>query len=128
MRNSRFVFGCSLVASLLLFFACNSDSTTSSPNPRTITVTIKNLDVVRAVHIYIGEGDPSEENLVLPNESIISMVLAPQIGHVITVYVAKNRPGSIPFYSLNVRVSQTAWDSREAELHWTGGEIVPVGW
>jgi len=126
MNLFRSIFGCILVAIFLV--GCGSDKPTSTPNPRTITVTIRNLDAVNAVHIYIGEGEPSEENLVLPKESIISMVFALQIGYIVTVYVAQNKPGSLPFFSLNVRVTQTSWDSREAELHWTGGEIVPVGW
>jgi hypothetical protein len=126
MNLFRSIFVCILVAIFLV--SCSSDNTTSAPNPRTITVTIRNLDVVNAVHIYIGQGEPSDQNLVLPKESIISMVFVPRIGHSVTVYVAQDKPGSLPFFSLNVRVTQTSWDSREAELHWTGGEIVPVGW
>ncbi|MGD9345705.1 MAG: hypothetical protein PVH84_07570 [Candidatus Aminicenantes bacterium] len=111
-----------------MFFACGSDSTTGTPNPRTITVTIKNLQADTAVHIFIGGGEPSDENLVLPKESIIAMVFAPRLGHTVTVYVAQDKPGSLPSYSRDVRVTQTAWESRTAELHWTGRAIIPVGW
>ena len=128
MRSYRFVFACSLMAGCLLFFACAGDSTTSAPNPRTITVTIKNLDQFNAVHIYIGEGDPSDENLVNPKESIVTMVFVPRIGYNVTVYVAQDKPGSLPSYSRDIRVTQTAWESRVAELHWTGASIIPVGW
>lgn len=116
------------MAGCFLFFACGSDSTTGAPNPRTITVTIKNLDSLRAVHIYIGEGEPSDENLVPPKESIITMVFVPRMGYNFTVYVAQDKPGSLPSYSRGVRVTQTSWESRAAELHWTGGAIIPVGW
>jgi hypothetical protein len=91
-------------------------------------VNIRNLDEINAVHIYIDGGEPNDENLVLPKETIIAMVFAPRIGHSVTVYVAQNKIGSIPFYSASVRVTPTSWDSREAELHWTGNEIIPVGW
>jgi hypothetical protein len=128
MRNFRSFFACILAAVLFLFVACGSDSTTGTPNPRTITVTIRNLGALNAVHIYIGGGEPSDENLVLPKESIISMVFAPRMGHTVTVYVAQDKPGSIPFYSFSVRITQVSWDSREAELQWTGLEIIPVGW
>ncbi len=128
MRKFWIVSGGSFLTVCFLFFACGSDHTTGAPDPRTITVTIKNLDARYAVHIYIGDGEPSDENLVLPKESNIAMVFAPQIGHTVTVYVAQDKPGSLPFYSLGIRITQTAWDSREAELHWTGAQIVPVGW
>jgi hypothetical protein len=128
MRHFRFIICSPLLAVCLLFFACSSESTTNAPNPRTITVTITNLDAINAVHIYFSGGDPSEENLVHPEESIITMVLANRLGHMVTVYVTQDKPGSLPFYSLSIRISQTSWDSGKAELHWTGSQIVPVGW
>lgn len=128
MRNFRSIFAYILVALLFLCSGCGGDSTTGTPNPRTITVTIRNLSLSEAVHIYFDGGDPNDENLVLPSESIISMVYAPQIGHTVTVYVAQDKPGSIPFYSLSVRITQTSWDSRQAELQWTGAQIIPSGW
>jgi len=128
VRNIRSIFMCILVALLFLLSGCGSDSTTAAPNPRTITVTIRNLNLSEAVHIYFDGGDPSDENLVGPSESIISMVYAPRIGHMVTVYAAQDKPGSIPFYSLSVRITQTSWDSRQAELHWTGAQIIPLGW
>jgi hypothetical protein len=128
MRDFRSLFACIFVAIFFLCAGCGSDSTTGTPNPRTITVTIRNFSAHNAVHIYVGEGEPNDENLVLPKESIISMVFAPRMGHTVTVYVALDKPGSIPFYSSSVRITKASWDSREAELRWTGSEIIPVGW
>jgi len=81
-----------------------------------------------AVHIYIGDGEPNDENLVLPKESLITMVHALRLGYTVTVHVAQDKPGSLPFYSRDVRVAETAWETRVAELRWTGKEIIPVGW
>lgn len=128
MAVGRSFFGCFLVAGCLFFGDCGTNSSTSAPEPRTIAVTIRNLDAINAVHIYIGEGEPSDANLVRPNESILSMVLALRIGYIVSVYVAQDKPGSLPFYSSSVRITQLSWDSMEAEIHWTGSEIVPLGW
>lgn len=81
------------------------------------------------MHVYFGLEEPGEANLVSPQDSIIAQVFARQMGHSVAVHVAKaNKPGSIAFYSTNVRVTQTSWDSREAELQWTGAAIIPLGW
>ncbi len=129
MTNFKSLFGCSLLAVCLLFFACGSDNTTGTSNPRTITVTIKNLETARSVHVYFDLEEATEENLVPPKDSIIAQVLARQLGQSVTVHVAEgDKPGGIAFYSTTVRVTQTSWDSREAELQWNGAEIIPVGW
>jgi hypothetical protein len=117
------------LAVCLLFFACGGDDTTSISNPRTLSVTIRNLDSIGAVHIYFDLEEPSEENLVQPKESIKAQVLAERIGQSVTVHVSKgDKPGAPAFYSTNVRVTQTSWDSGEAELRWTGTEIISIGW
>ncbi len=129
MKSFWSIFGCSLLAVCLLFFACGSDSTTTTPNPRTITVTIKNLETTGSVHVYFDLEEPAEANLVPPQDSIIAQVLANQIGHSVAVHVADgDKQGGFAFYSTNVRVTQTSWDSREAELQWTGKTIIPLGW
>lgn len=129
MKSFQSIFGCFLLAVCLLFFACGSDITATTPNPRTITVTIKNLTLASSVHIYFDLEEPGEANLVSPQDSIIAQVFAKQMGHSVAVHVAKaNKPGSIAFYSTDVRVTQTSWDSREAELQWTGAAIIPLGW
>jgi hypothetical protein len=129
MRHFRFIIMSSFLAVFLLFFACGSDDTTSTPNPRTITVTINNLDTISAVHVYFDLEEPGEENLVPPKDSIIAQILARRMGHSVTVHVAEgDKPGSPAFYSRSVRVTQTSWDSGEAELRWTGTEIIPLGW
>lgn len=129
MAFYKFVFGCSLLAVCFMFCACGSNSTTSTPNPRTITVTIYNLDATSSVHVYFDLEEPGEENLVSPQDSIIAQVFVRQIGQSVAVHVAAgDKPGGQAFYSTNIRVSQTSWDSREAELRWSGAEIIPMGW
>jgi len=129
MKSFWSIFGCSLLAVCLLFFACGSDSTTTTPNPRTITVTIKNLTPASSVHVYFDLEEPNEANLVSPQDSIIAQVFARQMGHSVTVHVADgDKQGGFAFYSTNVRVTQTSWDSKEAELQWTGKTIIPLGW
>jgi len=129
MKSFWSIFGCALLAVCFLLFACGSDSTTTTPNPRTITVTIKNLEATGSVHVYFELEEPTEENLVPPQDSIIAQVLARQIGHSVAVYVAEaDKPGGFALYSTNVRVTQTSWDSKEAELQWTGKTIIPLGW
>jgi hypothetical protein len=92
-------------------------------------VTIKNLEATSSVHVYFGFEEPGEENLVPPQDSIIAQVLVRQLGQSVTVNVAEgDKPGGDAFYSTTVRVTQTSWDSREAELRRTGAEIIPVGW
>jgi hypothetical protein len=129
MSSFRFTFGCLLLVFCLLFFACGSDSTTGTTNPRTITVTIRNLESSSSVHIYFDLEEPSEANLVPPRDFIIAQVFASQIGHSTIVNLAEgDKPGVGAFYTRNVRVTQTSWDSWEAELQWTGAVIIPVGW
>ena len=129
MRHFRLIIRCSFIAVCLLFFACGSDNTTSTSNPRTIVVTIRNLETTSAVHVYFDAEEPSEANLIPPQGSIIAQVLARQIGQSVAVNVAEgDKPVSEAFYTRSVRVTQTSWDSREAELQWTGAEIIPVGW
>lgn len=129
MRHFRFILKCAFFAVCLVFFACGSDSTTGTSNPRTIVVTIKNLETAASVHVYFDMGEPSEANLIPPQDSIIAQVFARQMGQSVTVNVAEgDKPGAPAFYSRSVGVTQTSWDSREAELQWTGVEIIPVGW
>ena len=117
MRNFGLVSCFYLLTVCILLFACGSDRTTSTPNPRTIAVTIKNLEARNSVHVYVDLEEPSEEKLVLPQDSIIAQILTRHIGWSVTVYVSKGDKSEAPaFYSTNVRVTQTSWDSREAEL------------
>jgi hypothetical protein len=129
MKSFWSIFECSLLAVCLLLFACGSDSTAPTPNPRTITVTIKNCEGRGSVHVYFDLEEPTEENLVPPQDSIITQIFARQMGHTVAVHVAEaDKPGGFVLYSTNVRVTQTSWDSKEAELHWTGKTIIPLGW
>lgn len=125
----RVSFAVILLTVFVLSLACSSDKTTSPTNPRTIVVTVRNLESVSSVHVYFDLEEPTEENLIPPKGNIIAQVEARQMGQSKTVHVAKgDKPGAPAFYSTTVRVTQTSWDSREAELRWTGVEIVPVGW
>ena len=129
IRKFQLIFGSSLLAVCLLCFACGSDSTTSTSNPRTISLTIRDLGTTSSVHVYFDMEKPSEANLIPSQDHIIPQGLVRQIGQSVAVHVAEgDKPGSGAFYSRNVRVTQTSWDSREAELQWTGTEIIPVGW
>jgi len=129
MKSFWSIFGCALLAVCFLLFACGSDSTTTTPNPRTITVTIKNLETASSVYIYFDLEEPAEGNLVPPQDSIIAQVFVNQIGHSVAVHVADgDKPGGFDLYSTSVRVTQTSWDSKQAELQWTGKTIIPLGW
>ena len=125
----RVLFVLVLLTVFVLLIACSSDKTTSPKNPRSIVVTIKNLESVKSMHIYFDLDEPTDENLVPPKDSIITQVEARQIGQSKTVHVAEgDKRGAPAFYSTTVRVTQNSWESREEELQWTGVEIVPVGW
>lgn len=129
MRHFRFISICSFIAVCHLFFACVSDITTGTTNPKTITVKISNLEATGAVHVYFEKEQPSSSNLVNPQSNIKSTILAHRIGHIFSVYVddAKN-PGGVALLTTNVEVTAMSFNSRTAELHWTGDDLLRIEW
>ncbi len=95
-----------------------SDITTGTTNPKTITVKISNLEATGAVHVYFAKEQPSSSNLVNPQSSIKSKILAHRIGYIVSVYVddAEN-PEGVALSPTNVEVTAMFFNSKTAELH-----------
>ncbi len=128
MRHFRLIIRCSFIAVCLLFFACGSDSTTGAPNPRTLTLAIKNLKATDAVHVYFETGQPGPDNLVNPQSSIQTIILAHGVGHIFSVYVDDAAdPGGTALLTINVEVTATSYNSGTAELQWTGTDLLGIG-
>ena len=114
---------------LPLFFCACSGSESQAEEYRVITITIRNQESDRDVHIYFGTDEVNQDNFIARNSSIQSEILAKATGHTFNVYVedAANLE-DIPLLTTNVTVTDTSWNARVAELHWTGAELQPVGW
>ena len=114
---------------LVIFFSACSSSDTQAEESRTITVTLRNLEDDRDVHIYFETDQPGNQNFVARDSSIVTSILARRVGHVFNVYVddAANVGGQA-LLTTNVTVTQTSWDARAAELHWTGTDLLTIGW
>jgi hypothetical protein len=129
MKAYRFIFPLCVLLLIISFSACSSENTSATPDSRNITVTLRNLEDTRAVHIYFETEQPSSSNLVNPQSSITSTILAHRIGHKFSVYVDDAAdPGGTALMTTNVEVTEQSWNSRTAELHWTGTELLRIGW
>lgn len=129
MKIGRFILPLCILVSVISFSACSGERTTANPESRNITVTIRNLEDVRAVHVFFETEQPSSSNLINPQSSITKTILAHRIGHKFSVYVddAAN-PGGTALLTTNVEVTEQSWNSRTAELHWTGTDLLRIGW
>jgi hypothetical protein len=129
MKIFRFTLPLCLLLLIITFISCSSESGADTPESRNIVVTIRNLEDNRAVHIYFETEQPSSGNLVNPQSSIEKTILAHRIGHIFSVYVddAAN-PGGTALLTTNVEVTSTSYNSRTAELQWTGNDLLRIGW
>jgi hypothetical protein len=129
MKIGKFFLPLCILLLIISFSACGSENTSATDQSRNITVTIRNLEDSRAVHIYFETEQPSSSNLVNPESSIQSTILAHRIGHKFSVYVDDAAdPGGTALLTTNVEVSDQSWNSQTAELHWTGSELLRIGW
>ncbi len=129
MKIPRFILPLCILLLIITFNSCSSSSGAESPDSRNIVVTLRNLEVSRAVHIYFETEKPDSENLVNPESSIQKTILAHRIGHIFSVYVDDAAdPGGTALLTTNVEVTATSFNSGTAELHWTGTELLRIGW
>lgn len=129
MKRGKFFFPICILLLIIFYSSCGSDSTSENEQSRTITVTLRNLEDARAVHIYFETQHPDQSTLVNPGSNITTAILARRVGHNFNVYVddAAN-PGGVPLLTTSVTVTQTSWNSREAELRWNGTTLERIGW
>lgn len=129
MKLDKFFFSLCVLLLIISFFACSGENTSATEQSRNITVTLRNLEESRAVHIYFETEQPSSSNLVNPQSSIQSTILAHRIGHKFSVYVDDAAdPGGTALLTTNVEVTEQSWNSQTAELHWTGTDLLRIGW
>jgi hypothetical protein len=129
MKIRKIVLPLCILLLIITFNSCSDSSGAESPNSRNITVTLRNLEDSRAVHIYFETEKPDSENLVNPESSIQKVILAQRIGHLFSVYVDDAAdPGGTALLTTNVEVTATSWNSGTAELHWTGDNLLRIGW
>jgi len=116
-----------LVGVLLCLGACKSDSDDSGP--RNITVTIRNMEAVRTIHVYFETDKPNDNNRIAPGASIETAIRAQEVGWGLAVYVkdAADPAGHHLEYS-SITVGQASWDSGRAELQWDGIALVMLNW
>lgn len=115
---------------ILLFSSCGSDTTnTETETARDITVTLRNNDT-KAVHMLFEGYKVGNENHVNPGSSIQATVTAQRIGHKFSFYVYDAAdPDGVPLWTTtSIEVTETSWNSRAAELHWEGDNLLFVGW
>ncbi len=128
------IYKCFLLLGILLliviaFSACSSSSGADTPESRNIVVTIRNLEDQRAVHVYFETDQPDSTNLVNPQSSIQKTILAHRVGHMFSIYVDDAAdPGGTALLTTNVEVTETSYNSGTAELHWTGDDLLRIGW
>lgn len=129
MKICKLIFPLCILLLVITFNSCESSSGAETPDSRNITVTLRNLEDSRAVHIYFETESPSSENLINPGSSIQKIVLAHRIGHKFTVYVIDAAdPEGTPLLTTNVEVTATSFNSGTAEIHWTGSDLLRIGW
>ncbi len=129
MKICKLILPLCILLLILTFNSCSDSSGAETPDSRNITVTLRNLEDSRAVHIYFETDKPDSTNLVNPGSSIQKTVLAHRIGHKFTVYVhdAANPEGTA-LLTTNVEVTSVSFNSGTAELHWTGTDLLRIGW
>ena len=129
MKISRFFLPLCILLLIITFNSCSSSSGAETPESRNITVTIRNLEDQRAVHVYFETEQPDSTNLVNPESSIQKTILAHRIGHIFSVYVDDAAdPGGTALLTTNVEVTSASYNSGTAELHWTGSDLLRIGW
>ncbi len=129
MKIGKFFFPLCILLLIITFNSCSSESGADTPESRNIVVTIRNLEDQRAVHVYFETEQPSAENLVNPQSSIEKTILAHRVGHIFSVYVDDAAdPGGTALLTTNVEVTSASFNSGTAELHWTGSELLRIGW
>ena len=113
----------------MFFSACASDSENLTPTARDLVVTLRNLDDA-AVHMFFEGNNVSPENLVNPQSSIQVTVTMQRVGHLYSFYVYDAAdPEGVPIWTeVSIVVSEQSYNSQTAELHWTGDELLKVGW
>lgn len=120
MRALRITAFMGIILLLILSLACPKNKEES----RTITVIMKNLGT-EAVHIFLEGQMINENNLIPAGESGTTSFLAKSLGHKVSFYVARDE---VVIYTTNCAVSQSSWDSRQAEVDWTGKALLCASW
>jgi hypothetical protein len=129
MKICKFFLPLCILLLVITFNSCSSESGAETPESRNITVTIRNLEDQRAVHVYFETEHPDSSNLVNPESSIQKNILAHRIGHIFSVYVDDAAdPGGTALLTTNVEVTSASYNSGTAELHWTGTDLLRIGW
>ena len=129
MKICKFLLPLCILLLILTFNSCSSESGADTPESRNITVTIRNLEDQRAVHVYFETEQPNSNNLVNSQSSIQKTILAHRVGHIFSVYVDDAAdPGGTALLTTNVEVTSTSYNSGTAELHWTGTDLLRIGW
>lgn len=129
MKLNKFFFPLCILLLILIYSSCGGENTSATEQSRNITVTIRNLEESRAVYIYFETEQPADSNLVQPQSSIQSVILAHRIGHKFSVYVDDgDNPGGTALLTTNVEVTEQSWNSQTAELQWTGTDLLRIGW
>jgi hypothetical protein len=129
MKIGKLFFPLCILLLIITFYSCSSESGADTPESRNIVVTIRNLETQRAVHVYFETEQPSSANLVNPQSSVESTILAHRIGHIFSIYVDDAAdPGGTALLTTNVEVTATSFNSGTAELHWTGNDLLRIGW
>jgi hypothetical protein len=128
MKISRLILPMCLFLLIITFISC-SESGSSTPTSRNIVVTLRNLEDQRAVHIYFETEQPAASNLVNPQSSIETTIIAHRVGHRLSVYVKDASDLELlPLETTNVVVTEASYNSGTAEVHWTGTELQFIGW
>jgi len=116
-----------LVGVLLCLGACKSDS--DEGGPRTITVTIRNMEAVRTIHVFFETDSPREQNRIAPGASIETVIQAQAVGWGLAVYV-KDAADLEGYYLTTdqITVGETSWANGVAEIQWDGTDLNMINW
>jgi len=129
MKICKIILPLCLLLLIITFISCSGDSGSSSPTSRNIVVTIRNLEDQRAVYIYFETEQPASSNLVNPQSSIQTTIIAHRVGHRVSIYVKDASDlDLLPLVTTNVVVTEASFNSGTAEVQWTGTEILFIGW
>jgi len=120
MKDKKLFILLHLILFLIICIACPKKEEES----RTITVILKNSGT-EAVHIFLEGQTINENNLVPPGKTKTTSFLAKSIGHKVSFYVSKD---DVVIFTTNCAVSQSSWESRQAEVEWTGEALLCASW
>lgn len=127
MKRFRGIAIIGLVGVLLCLGACKSDS--DEGGPRNITVTIRNMEAVRTVHIYFESDYAREQNKLVPGASMETVIQAQAVGWGLAVYVKDAAdPGETHLEYTQVTVGEASWASGTAEIQWDGNQLNMINW